>query len=80
MKKIFLVTVAAVWMQCAHAGSVKCNNDEVVSTFKDSYIWEIMVNYKALGVKNFAELQSLDDDQIKQRYEAIPAQVAVKNK
>jgi hypothetical protein len=78
MKKIFLATVAAVWMQCAHAGSVKCNNDEVVSTFKDSYICETLVNCKALGVKNFAELQSLDDDQIKQRYEAIPAQVAVK--
>jgi hypothetical protein len=50
----------------------------VVSTFKDSYICEILVNCRALGVKNFAELQSLDDDQIKQRYEAIPAQVAVK--
>jgi hypothetical protein len=80
MKKIFLATVAtvaAVWMQCAHAGSVKCNNDEVVSTFKDSYICEILVNCKALGVKNFEELQSLDDDQIKQRYEAITTQVAV---
>lgn len=59
MKKIFLATVAtvaAVWMQSAHAGSVKCNNDEVVSTFKDSYICGILFNCKALGVKSFAEL------------------------
>jgi hypothetical protein len=76
MKKLLLTIAAIVLATPAYA--VKCNDPAVISMFKDAYICDTIVNCKSLGIKDFAELQSLDDDQIKQRFEALPAQVSAK--
>jgi hypothetical protein len=80
MRKIMLATVAALALTGAANAGVKCNDPAVISTFEDAYILNLF-NYKAsLGVKDLTELRSLDDEQIKQRYEAMPAQISMKKK
>jgi hypothetical protein len=75
MNKPLIATVAAI-VFATPAYAAKCNDPAVIATFEDAYIANLL-SYKDVGVKNFAELQALDDDQIKQRYEALPATVAV---
>jgi hypothetical protein len=77
MKNALMIAVASL-VFATPAYAVKCNDPEVIASFKNWYICTNLINCKAYGAKDLATLQALDDDTLKQRFEAQPQEAAAR--